>query len=652
MHFVFFFSSILCAHAQESILTQKYNSETLWMSYDHNAFQIDLKNRLGINDKNLDAFQKYLILIKKTWKDEEVFFTKAQKGIINESNKDAFFEQLKNKYFDYYPSFLVYTDSLNIAMKEHAFLGTGMNPAPTACGQTFTNEGFETNDFTGWNQLEGSSVSGSGISGVSMTPGTTQSSITSAGFDAIVGTPLPTVNPAGGGAHSAMVGNGPVTGAQAGELSTSFTVSASMTNFTYAYAVVLEDPGHPVSDQPYFFQAFTDQGGNLISCGNYSVTAGPGLPNFTQIPGTDLYYRQWTTVSIDLTSYVGQCVTLTFICRDCDQGGHYGYAYVDCAFAKPMLNTATPVICGSNSNTLTASPGAVSYSWTGPGIVGASNTQSISVNAAGSYEVIVTNAGGCSYKIDTTLLAGSSPSVTLTQTNASCSPGGDGTANASGTGGNLPYTYSWYPAPSGGQGTANATGLNPDVYTVTLTAANGCPTTGTATISNPPGGLSLNMNNIVPASCSNCTDGSATIAITGGTLPYAYSWTPAVPTGQGTNHVTGLSTGKYTCCVSDGAGCRVCDSVTISFATGIQTQRNSRGFSISPNPFNLSLNIQVPDSYIKAELVLYTIQGQEIIHQRISSESAELNTSAISPGIYFLSLKSDEGSLVRKIIRE
>ncbi len=400
------------AQAQQSVQGQGYNSEALWRNYDHTGFHKKLQQQLGLDNKDYDAFQKYLILVKKTWKDEEVFFTKAQKGILNPLNINAFFNQLRNKYYGYYPSFIAYTDSMNKVLTQRSFFGAAANPGLLACGQPCTNPGFETNDFTAWNQTEGSSISGSGMSGVSLSPGTSQTSITSAGPDPVVGAPLPMVYP-GGGTHSAMVGNGPITGAQAGGLSTSFTVSATTTNFTYAYGVVLEDPGHPVSDQPYFFLTLTDQSGNILACGAYSVTAGPGIAGFTQMPGTDVYYRPWTTVFVDLTPYVGQCVTLSFICRDCDQGGHYGYAYVDASCAPAQIVTSSPAICGSSSITLTAPAGASAYAWTGPGIVGANNTQVITVNVAGTYDVTLTSAvGGCTTKLSITVLGNpSSPTA-------------------------------------------------------------------------------------------------------------------------------------------------------------------------------------------------------------------------------------------------
>jgi gliding motility-associated-like protein len=388
-------SSFIPATAQQAAPNHGYNTEALWSSYDHNAFHRDLQTSLGLDAAEYDAFQKYLIQVKKTWRDQVDFFTKAQQGIINPMNINAFFNQLKTKYFGYYPAFKTYSDSLNQLAVQRRMTGNTL-PGILACGSPCTNPGYETNDFTSWIQQEGSSVNGTGAAGVNLSPGTGQTSITSPGPDPVVGTALNQVFP-GGGTHSAMIGDGPNTGAMAGSLATSFTVSATTTNFTYAYAVVLQDPGHPTNQQPYFFLTLTDQAGNVLPCGSYSVIAGPSVPDFTETsPGSQIWYRNWTAVFVDLTPYIGQCVTMTYVCRDCTQGGHYGYAYVDASCAPAQIITSSPAICGSSTITLTAPPGASAYSWTGPGIVGSNAGQTISVNVAGTYTVVMTSSmGGC-----------------------------------------------------------------------------------------------------------------------------------------------------------------------------------------------------------------------------------------------------------------
>ena len=66
-------------------------------------------------------------------------------------------------------------------------------------------------------------------------------------------------------------------------------------------------------------------------------------------------------------------------------------------------------------------------------------------------------------------------------TDVSCNGGSDGSATVAASGGTSPYTYLW----SDGQSTASANGLSAGTYTATITDANGCISTTTATISEP-----------------------------------------------------------------------------------------------------------------------------------------------------------------------
>jgi hypothetical protein len=97
---------------------------------------------------------------------------------------------------------------------------------------------------------------------------------------------------------------------------------------------------------------------------------------------------------------------------------------------------------------------------------------------------------------------------------------------------------SW--APSGGNN-ATASPLCPGTYTVTVTDANGCTTTGSTTITQPP---QLNANATgTNVTCFGLCNGSATSAPSGGTGPYTYLWQPG---GQTTPSISGLCAGSYT----------------------------------------------------------------------------------------------------------
>ena len=121
-----------------------------------------------------------------------------------------------------------------------------------------------------------------------------------------------------------------------------------------------------------------------------------------------------------------------------------------------------------------------------------------------------------------------------------------------------PFFYSWNTLPA--QSTATATGLSGGTYTVTVNAMNSCTSTTTVVITEPAA-LSHTVN-IVQPGCGSAT-GTATIAESGGTGPYTYSWFPSGGNGP---TATGLAPGNYTVTVTDSKFCTENINVTITTA--------------------------------------------------------------------------------------
>ncbi|GAA0876735.1 hypothetical protein GCM10009118_31450 [Wandonia haliotis] len=147
------------------------------------------------------------------------------------------------------------------------------------------------------------------------------------------------------------------------------------------------------------------------------------------------------------------------------------------------------------------------------------------------------------------------------QTNVSCNGEADGTASVAVSGGTTDYTYDWTGTPTG-DGTASVTDLAAGAISCTVTDANGCTATVDFTI-NEPTALTATADAQTNVSCNGEADGTASVAVSGGTTDYTYDWT-GTPTGDGTASVTDLAAGAISCTVTDANGCTATVDFTIN----------------------------------------------------------------------------------------
>ncbi|WPO78269.1 T9SS type A sorting domain-containing protein [Flavobacterium sp. KACC 22761] len=145
---------------------------------------------------------------------------------------------------------------------------------------------------------------------------------------------------------------------------------------------------------------------------------------------------------------------------------------------------------------------------------------------------------------------------TASITNVSCNGGNNGAITLTvPTNGN--YTYNW----GNGITTKNRSGLAPGNYTVTVTNPIGCEKTSTYSVSQPDAiVITPSQTNV---SYIGGSDGSATVAVTGGVGPYSYSWTPSgLYVFDSTAYF--LTKGTYTVTVRDANNCTATQSFTIT----------------------------------------------------------------------------------------
>ncbi len=288
------------------------------------------------------------------------------------------------------------------------FIVSAIFPSIAQSVSSSSNADFEQGDFSGWN----------GQTGVCCPISTSPSGIvegrhtimSGSGTDPNTCDHVTVVAP--GGLYSARIGNQD-TGAKAEKLSYSLTIDANSALFIYRYAVVLEDPGHPADEQPRFQIRVLNAAGHLIDpvCGEYTVVASSNLPGF-QTCNNSIVYKDWTTVGLDLSAYIGQTLTIEFATGDCTPGGHFGYAYVD-AYCSPLQIDAT--YCSGSFRATLQAPIGFSYLWND-----GQTTRSIEVNnpvAGATYQCLLTSVTGCTATISTVLsIADPLADFTLTNT--------------------------------------------------------------------------------------------------------------------------------------------------------------------------------------------------------------------------------------------
>ena len=197
-----------------------------------------------------------------------------------------------------------------------------------------------------------------------------------------------------------------------------------------------------------------------------------------------------------------------------------------------LSTTQTNVSCFGGNNgsiNLTVSGGTAPYTyvWTGSGggIVpaGQANLQDPSGLVAGTYNVTVTDAAGCSSSTSATITQPAAAlATTETHVNASCFGGSTGSINLSVTGGTPPYSYVWTASnggvvPAGQANLQDLTGLVAGTYSVVVTDANLCTTQRSVIITQPAAVTTTETH--VNVLCFGGNNGSIDLGVSGGTPP-------------------------------------------------------------------------------------------------------------------------------------
>lgn len=220
--------------------------------------------------------------------------------------------------------------------------------------------------------------------------------------------------------------------------------------------------------------------------------------------------------------------------------------------------------CGSGTGsvdiTVSGNLGPLSYVWSN-----SSSSEDLSNLSAGNYNCTITDSVGCAVFANATVNndPGALNIDNIIINDETCGQA-DGSVGIIISGANAPATYLW----SNSSVTQNISNVQGGLYTVTVTDVIGCTVTGSANVQNNTGTLALTGQVVTNEICGNGA-GSIDLSIAGGTAPLTYLWSNAATT----EDLTGLSSGTYTCTISDASGCDlIAGPYTINNSAGTLTQ--------------------------------------------------------------------------------
>ncbi len=222
---------------------------------------------------------------------------------------------------------------------------------------------------------------------------------------------------------------------------------------------------------------------------------------------------------------------------------------------------SSPVTCFGDEDgsiSVTIISGTEPYSLTWSGLVFIPNDEYEPTNLpSGSYTAAISDAEGCNTFQEIIVDSPDSLVISETITHVSCNGNDDGEILLDITGGTDPYDIFWTDLL---EVSNEIIDLTPGDYNVVVTDENDCTADGTYTvIEEQPLLVTIDFSEFL---CSNEASTDININVTGGVLPYSFSWTGDLSSNN--EDLADVVPGTYTITVTDAADCIYEETIIIT----------------------------------------------------------------------------------------
>jgi hypothetical protein len=264
---------------------------------------------------------------------------------------------------------------------------------------------------------------------------------------------------------------------------------------------------------------------------------------------------------------------------------------------------------------------------------------------AGNYELVITDVVGCTYEINEVLIESPLPIEYEFEILVPiiCLDDSTGVISMNAMGGTGELDYLWDNNDEGQTIDSLASGY----YRCAIVDERNCVLFTDSIFLENPDTLIVNLVTIDATEGNN--NGAIYVTTSGGVMPYEYNWNYDIPTDTDTIEFLGESSWNLN--FVDGNGCMFDTSFVIKNIVGIEEVEFIE-VKISPNPFHDYLQIRTELDDKEYSIVILSAQGELVRHIDPSALIDEkIFLGDLMAGIYFVVLKTENGVIVRKLVK-